>query len=63
MIELGVMGNTANVNLAARALGSLGGKARAKNLSDEALKEIGQKGALARWGKPKPKPKSRGMKA
>jgi hypothetical protein len=36
---------------AAVALGSLGGKARAKKLSAEALRAIGRKGARARWAK------------
>lgn len=41
---------------AARMLGSLGaskgGHARKAKLSAEKLKEIGEKGAAARWGKP-----------
>lgn len=36
---------------AAVALGRKGGKARKKNLTPEQLREIGKKGAEARWGK------------
>ena len=36
---------------AARAMGSKGGKKRAKNLSPERRKEIALKGAKARWSK------------
>lgn len=36
---------------AAVALGRKGGKSRAKNLTPEQLREIGKKGAEARWGK------------
>ncbi len=32
-----------------RAVGKKGGKARAKNLTDEQLSEIGRKGAATRW--------------
>lgn len=35
---------------AARAFGSLGGKARAKKLSTEAKRAIAKKAARARWG-------------
>lgn len=35
-------------NAAAQALGKLGGKARAKSLSDSQLSEIGRQGATAR---------------
>jgi hypothetical protein len=38
-------------NPAAQALGKLGGKARAKALSDAELSEIGKKGASARTSK------------
>jgi hypothetical protein len=38
-------------NPAAQALGKLGGKARAKALSDAELSEIGKKGATARTSK------------
>jgi hypothetical protein len=38
-------------NPAAQALGKLGGKARAKNLSEAQLSEIGKKGATARASK------------
>ena len=37
----------------AMALGAKGGKARAANLTKRKLKEIGKKGAAARWGKKK----------
>jgi len=37
------------LNEAARALGSKGGKQRAKNLTAEQRREIGRKGAEARW--------------
>lgn len=36
---------------AAVALGRKGGKSRADNLTKEQLREIGRKGAEARWGK------------
>jgi general stress protein YciG len=36
---------------AAQSLGSLGGKARAKNLTPERLSEIGRKAIAARWAK------------
>ena len=39
---------TKTKNKAAAALGSLGGRARARNLSKEQLSEIGRKGAAAR---------------
>jgi len=39
------------LNKSAQALGKLGGKARAKKLSKERLKEIGRLGANARWSK------------
>ncbi len=39
---------TQTKNKAAAALGSLGGRARARNLSKEQLSEIGRKGAAAR---------------
>ena len=38
-------------NSAAQALGKLGGKARAKSLSDTRLSEIGRQGASARASK------------
>jgi hypothetical protein len=38
-------------NSAAQALGKLGGKARAKSLSDTQLSEIGRQGASARASK------------
>jgi hypothetical protein len=37
----------------AMALGAKGGKARAANLTKRKLKQIGKKGAEARWGKKK----------
>jgi hypothetical protein len=37
----------------AMALGAKGGKARAANLTKRKLKEIGKKGAAARWGEKK----------
>lgn len=37
----------------AAALGSKGGKARAKKLTKEKLSEIGKKGAITRWNKKK----------
>jgi general stress protein YciG len=40
-----------NLNEAAKALGSKGGKQRAKNLTPEQRREIGRKGAQARWAK------------
>lgn len=47
-------------NPAAQALGRLGGlkggKARARNLTPEALAEIGRKGAEARWRKKQDNP-------
>jgi len=36
---------------AAAALGALGGKARARNLSAQRLTAIGRQGAAARWAK------------
>jgi general stress protein YciG len=36
-------------------IGRKGGKKRAENLSAEELREIGRKGAEARWGKAKKK--------
>jgi hypothetical protein len=36
---------------AAVAMGRKGGKARGQNLTPEQLREIGRKGAEARWGK------------
>lgn len=36
---------------AAVALGRKGGKSRARNLTPEQLRDIGKKGAAARWGK------------
>jgi hypothetical protein len=36
---------------AAVALGALGGKARARNLSAQRLTAIGRQGAVARWGR------------
>jgi hypothetical protein len=39
----------------AAALGKKGGLARAKKLSAKELKDIGKKGAEARWGKKRPK--------
>jgi len=36
-------------NKAAQALGSLGGKARAENLTADELSEIGRQGARSRW--------------
>jgi hypothetical protein len=38
-------------NPAAVALGSLGGKARAKKLSDKKKREIAKKAAQTRWSK------------
>lgn len=50
-------GNTKPKNPHAVALGRSGGlkggKARAENLTKKQLSEIGKKGAMARWGKPK----------
>jgi hypothetical protein len=43
---------------AAKLLGSLGGKQRAKNLSPKQRREIAKQGALARWGS-RVKPKLR----
>ena len=40
---------TTNRTKAAKALGRLGGKARAANLTKQALSAIGSKGAKARW--------------
>lgn len=37
----------------AAVLGQKGGKKRAENLSPEDLREIGRKGAAARWGNKK----------
>ena len=37
------------VSKAAELIGSLGGKARAKNLSDEEKRTIARQGAAARW--------------
>ncbi len=43
-----------NKNIHAAALGTQGGRARARKLSKRKLSEIGKKGAAARWGKKKP---------
>ena len=40
-----------NLNEAARALGSKGGKQRAKKLAPEQRREIARKAAQARWAK------------
>jgi len=40
-----------NLNEAAKALGSKGGKKRAENLTPEQRREIALKAAKARWGR------------
>lgn len=40
---------TTKKNGHAQALGKLGGKARAKRLTKRQLRDIGKKGAAARW--------------
>jgi len=51
-----MVGNSkADVSAAAAVLASMGGKARAESLSAERRKEIAERAARARWGKPKPK--------
>jgi hypothetical protein len=43
------------MSIAAAALGRLGGKARSRRLTAEQLREIGLRGAAARWAKKPPK--------
>lgn len=49
-------GKTTPSSEAARLLGSLGGKARAKALTPEQRREIAKKAIKARWTKRKPRP-------
>jgi hypothetical protein len=49
--EVVAMAKKKKPNPAAVKLGSLGGKARAKNLSKRDLSKIGRKAAAARWKK------------
>jgi general stress protein YciG len=46
----------------AAVLGQKGGKKRAENLSPEDLREIGRKGAAARWGAKKKAATKKGTK-
>lgn len=45
------MSDRKEISESAKALGSLGGKKRAQNLSKEQLSEIARKGAKKRWEK------------